>query len=389
MLFQGGKLSAITFMFATAICIYLISGRWSGIRRSEGSRELLNSMGGGKLMAGQHLQMKLVFYIPGIWPLPYVRIKETLVRKNGETIVQTGTIVPDWARRGELVYSTPPLRRGTYRFDNTEMTTTDIFGLIQHKGQSSMPYYLTVIPETVDLQQWTQFQQILRGMQHRTLSMHAHRETTQINGVREYIYGDRLSRIHWNATAKTGAWKSKEFEREALPKTIVVLDRMQRAYYDTMQYELAISIAASLLRYGEEQHLPMGLLSLGYDNQLFQAGVGGEHFDGMMMHLVDAEADGYETIEAGLQQHAARSVRGSMFIMVSPQRGKAIVDSVGWLKRHGMNACHILVESPNAAFRQENADWISKLHALGVIGFGVSSLRALPHAVEGVIGNGK
>ena len=56
----------------------------------------------------------------------------------------------------------------------------------------------------------------------------ASRETTQINGIREFLPGDRLSRIHWGATAKTGQWKSKEFEREALPRTIVLLDACRK-----------------------------------------------------------------------------------------------------------------------------------------------------------------
>ncbi len=140
------------------------------------------------------------------------------------------SLVPDWKRRGELEYTTPPLRRGFYHFAGTECSTEDVFGLFQHKAALELPYSVAVLPQTVAIKEWKQLHQLLNGTSHHSASTRAYRETTQLNGVREYIYGDRLSRIHWNATAKTGTWKSKEFERESLPKTVFLLDRAQSSY---------------------------------------------------------------------------------------------------------------------------------------------------------------
>ncbi|MDG0812063.1 DUF58 domain-containing protein [Cohnella rhizosphaerae] len=61
-----------------------------------------------------------------------------------------------------------------------------------------------VLPRTVELQEWRHLRKARTGqIEQRASSLWA-RETTQIDGVREYIHGDRMSRIHWNATARTG-----------------------------------------------------------------------------------------------------------------------------------------------------------------------------------------
>lgn len=383
LLLQGGRISGIMFLFVCVICIYLILGRWSGIKNVEGTRVLLNAAGGNRLTAGQSLQLKVVFYVPGFWPIPYVKIKERLTRHGGQITINEGTIVLDWARRGDLIYSTPPLKRGTYHFEQTELVTSDIFGLIEHRGQTSVPQFLTVLPQMVDLRQSIQLRQLFKGMQHHTLSTLAHQETTQINGVREYIYGDRLSRIHWNATARTGVWKSKEFEREALPKTIIVLDRNRQVYFNQEHFELAVSVVSSLLRFGFDQRLPMGLLSVGQESKLFNGGIYNDNFEEMMTHLVDTEADGFYTLEQSLTTTTNQFIGGSFFIFVSPKQGTDIAQCISWLKRNGMKGSHMLIDSPVATLKNKHEDWLRFLHAEGMMGYVVSELSKLPAVLEG------
>lgn len=389
MLLQGGKLSGIIFLFTCVLGIYLILGRWSGIRKAEGTRTLLNSYGGMKLHAGESLKLKVIFYVPGFWPLPYVKIKERLKRRSGETMINEGVIVPDWARRGEFEYQTPPLRRGTYRFERTELTVTDIFGLTEHRGELELPQYLTVMPATIDLRQALQFRQLLMGMQHHTQSNQANRETTQINGVREYIYGDKLSRIHWNATARTGIWKSKEFEREALPKTIVVLDRNRRAYSTVKQFELAVSVAASLLRFGVGQRLPVGLLSVGASSLLFHPGQNNDHYEDMLTHLVDVEPDGEHSLDYALNGYTDQFIKGSLFVIVSPSTGTEMIESIHWLKRYSMMGMFMTIEGSRSRSEAEQEEWLKHLQSIGMLGYAFKDLETLPGLLEGARINGQ
>jgi uncharacterized protein (DUF58 family) len=392
LLFQGGKLASMLFIIITILSIYLLLGNWSGVKRTQGMRRMPNAGQEAKLEAGQSVQIGIHVQIPGFWPIPYVMIKDKLIRQNGEETVFEGSVVPDWKRRGDLVYTTPPLRRGLYRFGATECMTEDIFGFFQHKGQIELQQQLTVYPQTVPIREWAQFHQMLKGMQHHSTTTRAHRETTQINGVREYIYGDRLSRIHWNATAKTGTWKSKEFERESLPKTILLLDRTDRAYRDAAEFELAVSVAASLLRYASSRGLALGLITVGKESTYLDPKQTQNHQNQMMNHLVGAEADGYHSLIRIVKERSRQLPAGCFFVLISPQKGPAMMQALHHLEHLQMNPCHIWIHSsPSGAFKaqssdsgSEQEDWIKDIRAQGFMGYEVAQLAELSNLLGGV-----
>jgi uncharacterized protein (DUF58 family) len=386
LLFQGGKLATMLFVIVTILSIYLLLGNWSGIKRTQGVRTLANADQEVRLDAGQSLQVQLQLQIPGIWPIPYILIKDRLIRQNGEELVFEGSLVPDWKRRGELSYLTSPLKRGYYSFGTTECATEDVFGLFQHKGRLELPQQLSVFPQTVAIKDWMQFHQMLKGMQYHSSSTRAHRETTQINGVREYMYGDRLSRIHWNATAKTGTWKSKEFERESLPKTVLLLDRTHRAYSDTEQFELAVSVVASLFRFGASRELALGLLSVGRDTVYFEPKKSHSQHKRIMNHLVSVEADGFRSLYEVIKQRSRQLPPGSFFVIISPQKDAAMLQILSWLHQYQINPCHIGVNSGYAAVlsnEAEREDWLKRVHSKGFMGYELSALSELPDLLRG------
>ncbi|MEW9701537.1 DUF58 domain-containing protein [Paenibacillus sp. SI8] len=392
LLFQGGKLASMLFIIITVLSVYLILGNWSGVKNTQGVRRLPNAQQDAAIEAGQSLQIGVQVQIPGFWPIPYVMIRDRLIRQNGEESVFEGSLVPDWKRRGELVYSTPPLRRGLYRFGTIECLTEDVFGFFQHKGRLELQDQVTVYPQTVPIREWVQFHQMLKGIQHHSATTRVHRETTQINGVREYIYGDRLSRIHWNATAKTGTWKSKEFERESLPKTIIMLDRTARAYRDAAEFELAVSVAASLFRYASSRELALGLLSIGKDATYLEAKMSQNHHKQIMSHLVGVEADGTHPLIHTVKEKSRQMPAGSFFVLISPQKGSVMMQALNHLEHLHMNPCHIWIhgaasgavkaQTANPANGQE--DWIKIMRAQGYTGYEVRQLNELSNLLGGV-----
>ncbi|MGG1552635.1 DUF58 domain-containing protein [Paenibacillus ferrarius] len=392
LLFQGGKLASMLFIIMLLLSVYLLSGYWSGIRRSQGTRKLTVQGAEAKVEAGSMLDIRISVQIPGVWPIPYVLLKDRLIRANGDESVFEGSIVPDWKRRGEFHYVTPPLRRGYYRFDATDCLTEDIFGFFQHKGRLELQEPITVYPQTVAIREWAQFHHMLKGMQHHSTSTRSHRETTQINGVREYIYGDRLSRIHWNATAKTGTWKSKEFERESLPKTIVVLDRTARSYRDAMQFELAVSIAASIFRFGTGRELALGLLSPGKTFTYYEPKMSQHQHSEIVNHLVGVEADGFQSLSQMIKERSREWPQGCFFVLISPVKGGPMLQILKQLELMGVNPCHIWVggggtqplKSPAGPAVPAHEDWVKAVRALGYMAYEVNQLADLPEQLGGV-----
>ncbi len=375
LLFQGGKLAFMVFIIVSVLCLYLGLSRWSGIAKTQGERMLLNPNHEQVLEAGTSLAVQIRVQIPGFWPIPFVSIKDQLVRKGAEEQVFESYLTPDWKRRGEISYRTPPLRRGFYTFGQTECSTEDIFGLFESKGRMSMPYSFGVLPRKVHIREWKQLHQMFRGMHHHSASTRSHRETTQINGVREYIYGDRLSRIHWNATAKTGTWKSKEFERESLPKTIVLLDRNPKHYKNKEHFELAVSIAASLLDYGARKDLALGLVSVGKESNYFEPKLSSSHHKIIGNHLIDVEPDGPYTLLEVLKNRARQFTPGTFFTVISPQYGEPLLQAMSWIDHREMNPCHMWISSEQPESAQEA--WRKQMHVKGFMGYPVASLEDL------------
>jgi uncharacterized protein (DUF58 family) len=318
LLFQGGKTSLMLFMIVNALLIYLMLGRWSGIGGVQGLRFIESREGSSALLtAGMRLQVKLRMQIPGLWPLPYIIVREKLVRSTGgESQLYEMSFVPDYRRRGEVQFETAPLRRGRYQFQSTDCSTRDIFGLFEHRGSFAQPLHIQVLPRTVELKDWRLFRRSQRGVFQQTFTSLWARETTQIDGVREYIHGDRLSRIHWNATAKTGQWKSKEFEREALPRVVFVLDRNASSYLVADKFELAVSVAASLLELTTNKGMPIGFVSSGQSAYWFGEGRSPISRDEVLQHLVDVECDGVQSLGDILCQVAERFEPGVHVVII-------------------------------------------------------------------------
>lgn len=389
-LFQGGKLSTAVFLMVSVLCAYVLSGRWSGIERVEGSRTLAPAArttlakGGdrpfsGSLEAGSSLAVRIRVRIPGVWPVPYVIVRDRLIRRGGFEMPFETSLVPDWRRQGEATYETPPLRRGFYRFGRTECWTEDVFGLFEHRGWLDLSQSFAVLPKTAEIRQWQLLHRWMRGSHVHTAVVWSQRETTQINGVREYIYGDRVSRIHWNATAKTGTWKSKEFEREALPRTWIVLDRRGSVYRSEEEFELAVSVVASLLLYLARRDLAVGLLSVGRKTTVFEPARRAASRREVWEHLIEAEADGSGDWTGAVRETTGRWPSGSFAAVVTPV-GESPAAVADLFRKRGVNTCFIGLAVGRLP---EEADrWRRLLAASGTPGYRVESLEQLPAVLE-------
>jgi len=379
LLFQGGKFAYMVFIIVTILSLYLLLGRWSGIAKAAGKRSVA---GADKEMlnAGTSLAVRVDIHVPGFWPISYVKVKDNLQHLGrGSTTFET-TLIPDWKRNGQIVYRTHPLRRGHYRFDRTECSTGDIFGVFEHRGRIQLPYSFSVLPEVVAIPEWSGLKQMMRGVQHHAVTTRAQRETTQINGVREYNYGDRLSRIHWNATARTGTWKSKEFERESELSTLIILERQSDRYTDQESFELAVSTVASLLEFGQKHRLSFGLLSVGKEAVLHEPKSGSLHYRAMMNHLIGVDADGAYPLARILEEHGRSFAPGMLAVLVTPEKNGGTWKALNWVHHKQLNGCQILVGADPG---QDHGPWVKFMQGRGFLAYPVASLPELPVQLGG------
>lgn len=369
-------------MMTVLVCYLCISGA-GGVRRIHGNRSI-SQIGdrGPNLYAGDQVKVDLQLQLPGFMPLPYIIVQEQLKRHTGE-MWSFEESVAEARRSSELHYQTPPLERGRYMFVETNCKSQDIFGLVEHSGSFRIDGEFRILPRTVFIPGWRLYSRNSRLAGPETAVALSFRETTQINGVRDYVYGDRISRIHWNATAKTGVWKSKEFEHESLPKTILVLDAHSVSYINQQdKFELAVSVAASLLEYGARERIHMGLCSLSKHTGRFHPVESDLSHQMMLHHLVDVEADGYGSYTDQLDAVHELFPRGSYFILISPLADERALAMMRWAKMRNMLPHHIHVGAPSER-SGIGLSWQSALKSNGMQGLFVSSLSELPSALGG------
>ncbi|MFD0962214.1 DUF58 domain-containing protein [Paenibacillus chungangensis] len=383
-LFQGGKTALMLFVILNLLLIYLFLGRWSGITRVSGSRTFLNRgshVHEGSITAGSSLEIGLQVKVPGIYPLPYIIVKDTLVRHDGGSSVFETSFIPGWKRIGSVRYTTPPLRRGEYRFRETECEASDIFGLLKHTGSFQSESVFSVLPQTVHLRNWSGFQRGIRGPYSHAAASRAAKETTQLDGIREYLHGDKLSRIHWNATARTGHWKSKAFERESLPRTILILDRCQASYGKEASntFELAVSVAASLLEHGLKRDTAMGLLSIGDRLTSMPPRSGLEQRNAMMKHLTFVHADAQQALSLALPLAESSLLPGCFALVVSGETGGGMLQTMEWISRRGITPCLLHVGDD----AEQDTAWKAMIRSRGWLLYDIRHLHELPEVLEG------
>lgn len=170
--------------------------------------------------------------------------------------------------RGEktLRYRVHFLMRGYYQFGPVLLESGDLFGLHRRYRVASAPHCVLVYPKVVPLEGYDIASR--RPMGEVRLSHRLFEDPTRIAGVRPYQLGDPLNRIHWRATARTGALHSKLYEPSCVAGATIVLNfhaasfGLKNPHY---REELAITASASLANAVYQMGEQIGLITNGRD----------------------------------------------------------------------------------------------------------------------------
>ncbi len=378
LLFTGGKLGVLLFFIMTVITSYLLLlGKWSGIKDIKGERISTNSS--KRLETGDSYQVETTFEIPGFWPILYVLIKDQVTHHRFGRQIYQSSFVPTTYRTGKISYTISNLKRGTYTFEATECSTTDLLHLFQHKTSLQLPTTFKVYPKSILIKEWS-FASSLRNGIRDSYSSRYQKETTELDGVREYTHGDRLSRIHWNASAKTGALKSKEFMRESVPKIMIVLDQYHHSYQDDVQFELAVSIAVSIIRYSSKNQMPIGLFLPGKKVNYFEPHQGEKHCHRLEEHLLYVKKDGEINIQKALLNRHLGRLQGSLVVVITPESNYPFLHGLRGLKKMNLHPCHLYTSRTNDSAVEK---WERHLQADQIHCYPIASLKELPVVLGG------
>jgi uncharacterized protein (DUF58 family) len=162
-------------------------------------------------------------------------------------------------------YTVRCVARGIYAFGPLTLRTGDPFGFLERDARVDDVTHLIVYPLTVPLERLGLPPRQPFG--ERTAPRRLLEDPLRTVGVRPYMPGDEPRRIHWKATAHTGAVQSKVYEpatRHTLALFVDVRTLDQSVYgYDPALFELALCAAASVIAWGLDEGYAVGLFANG------------------------------------------------------------------------------------------------------------------------------
>ncbi|MDA7916132.1 DUF58 domain-containing protein [Verrucomicrobia bacterium] len=269
------------FVFQLGLLVYsmyvmfgvLILGRWLA-RHWISNLEVVRDCNCHAAEVGDVAAVVLTVRNMGILPVAWLIVEDSIIqsavveRPRRLKISGPRLAVTALKRKEEkvLLYQVQFLARGYYPMGPTLLETGDLFGLHRRFRIAGKADCVLVYPKVVPLLNVNITTRRPMGevrMTHRLFE-----DPTRISGVRLYQRGDPLSRVHWQATARTGKLHSKIFEPSCITGATVLLDfhegRFQGSFGRRIA-ELAVTTAASISNAVWEQGQQIGLISNGLD----------------------------------------------------------------------------------------------------------------------------
>jgi uncharacterized protein (DUF58 family) len=259
--------SMYALLAAIALSRYL-ANRWSG------DLDATRSMNASQVSVGDKVAVVVTVDNRGKVPVPWMLLEDLLPRQalihSPPPLEVTGQRLQLVSFRSQgtktILYQMKCNRRGYYQIGPLIAETGDVFGLYRRFRVLSDPSFLTVLPEVVPLTGFDIASR--RPIGEVLMSYQLFEDPTRIRGVREYRAGDPLNRIHWKATARTGALHSKVYEPSTVAGVTILLDFHHDAYDradEPVRSELAVTATASIAAAVCEMGQQVGLCTNGRD----------------------------------------------------------------------------------------------------------------------------
>jgi uncharacterized protein (DUF58 family) len=223
---------------------------------------------------GESTEVVVTVKNAGVLPVAWVLVEDLVpdfaVKARAPRLTVKGKRVQVVALRSKqtkvIKYKVTFVMRGYYPLGPTLLETGDVFGLHRRHRVIGKPAYVMVYPRVVPLPKYDFASE--RPIGEVRLQNRLFEDPTRTAGVRQYVLGDPLQRVHWKVTARTGELHCRVYEPTTLAGATVLVDFHQDGYHkrgEPHRSELAITTAASVAYAVAMLNQQVGLVSNGRD----------------------------------------------------------------------------------------------------------------------------
>lgn len=318
-----------------SVLLVLLAWIWSWwVKRSltleRTSREL-------RANVGDVFEESYKLFNKSIIPIPWIEIfnQSGIPQAGGSRLL---TLVMGRQRRSYTARSWLT-QRGSFQLGPTKLTVGDPFGLFATSKVLDSHESLIVFPMIQDIQSFPSPPGILPGGQ--VIQKRSQEVTPHAAGVREYVHGDEMKRIHWPTSARRNRLMVKEFEQDPqseiwlfldcqknvhaqrrhqqdeMPLQSVLLMKRPKIKLPPSTLEYSVSIAASLAHYFIGQRRAVGYASAGQRFIVLPAERSQRLEEKILETLAFVEANGTLSIAALVAAQASQLPQRSSVVLIT------------------------------------------------------------------------
>jgi uncharacterized protein (DUF58 family) len=368
---------------------FLLAASWIWSRVSLRGVKLERTTRTLRAPVGQIFEERFVITNEGRLPRLWLQVRDrsALPGSRGSRVL---TLIGAGERRTYRA-RTRLVQRGVFSLGPTDVVSGDLFGLFPVSRTASPTGSLLVYPMMVDVEAFPSPPGLLAGGE--ALQLRTHQVTPNASGVREYVPGDPLNRIHWLSSARRNELIVKEFELDPLADVWIFLDaeaRVQAAkpYSPPDQAvegiwspwkevtlppsteEYGISIVASLARHFLRRDRAVGLVSYHQASQrapdVLPPDRGGRQLGKILEILAPLHAEGDLAISALVPAHAEHVPRGSTVIVVTPSTENDVALAADFLSQRGLRPIVVLIDAASFGGSPGTRSLAQAIAAIGV-----------------------
>lgn len=258
-------------------------------------------------------------------------------------------------------------RRGAFSLGPTRVVTGDPFGLFSASVQFPAAQKLIVMPMLFDIKSFVFPPGLLPGGQ--VIRKKSPDITPHAAGVREYVHGDAVKRIHWKSSIRRNKLMVKEFEQDPQAEVWLYLDSQSGVHFEKEEerretsmevlffakrpkfqlppssLEYAVSIAASLTHYFILRRRAVGYVSAGQTFNVHSADRSERQEGKILETLAFVEADGKLSVAALVATQASQLPQGSSAVIITPNARPELLLAVDDLQRRYMRPLVVLIDA--------------------------------------------
>ena len=376
---------AVFYVRLLYIGVLLIAAAWlmtflslRGIRIERQSRSQRGSVGD---IFEEHFEIHNASIFPKMWV--EVANESPVPNTAGSRIL---TLVRGRQKRSYTA-RTWLTNRGGYTLGPTRITSGDPFGIFRVTRVLPARKTLVVLPMQFQMGEFISPPGMLPGgkaIRRKSIDI-----TPHASGVREYVPGDPMKRIHWPTSIRREQLMVKEFEQDPQAEVWLFLDTHRNAHlskpseeFDTppiddlllirrrkiklppSTIEYSVSIAASLAHYFLDQRRSVGVVTASEQEYKIIPAERSERQEAKILEaLAFIQPESTFTLPSLVSAQMGQLPQGSSAILITPMVWPELLLAVDSLQRRNLRPVVVLLMAQSFGGRASNEDLAASLAA--------------------------